>query len=159
MIGSCIRSLMVILAATALVLAGVGCQAQPAQWSDLGDHSQDEIMSHGRRVNVRGLHVVPASGRYIVQLRATDVIRILKSIGCTNEQVLEIGPDFRDALAERGTAHIMMGRVTEATVQVGNGQVLISSVTRGMFIYDLRRAQIGLPNVAPGLSMQGRMGR
>src|SRR5512142_3245079 len=102
--GSYIRVLTETVVLTALVLAGMGCNAQPAQWSNLGDHQDDQVDNQGRRVNVNGLHVVPVPGRYITQLRAADVVKILKIIGCSNDQILAIGSDLRDALAQNGMA-------------------------------------------------------
>ncbi len=149
---SFIRALPAVLLLTALVLAGVGCHAQPAQWSNLGDQSQeeDQATSQDRHVNTKGLHVVAVPGRYVTQLRASDVVRILKTVGCSSDQIMEIGADLHDALAQKGVADIMMGRRAEARIQVGNNQILISSVSRGMYIYDLRKGQIGLPNMMPG---------
>jgi hypothetical protein len=143
----------------ALVLAGAGCQAEPAKWSELGESSQEEAADTGRPVDVRGLHVVPLPGKYVTQLRAADVVRILKNVGCSNEQVVDIGTDLRDALAKRGAAQIMIGKKAEALIQVNNNKVLISSVTRGMFEYNLRTGQIGLPNVRPGQSLQNTVGK
>ncbi len=146
------RALIGILALLALVLAGAGCNAQPARWSELGETSQDEAAAQ-QQTHAKGLHVVPRPGRYVTQLRASDVIKILQSIGCSREQVLEIGTDFREALATRGAAEIMVGRKSQATIQVANGKVLISSLTRGMFEYNLRRGEIGLPPLQPGRPM------
>jgi hypothetical protein len=145
----------------ALMLAGMGCEAQPAKWSELGESDQNEAVNAdtGRPVNVRGLHVVPLSGRYVTQLRAADVIQVLRNVGCSNEQIMDIGTDLREALATRGAAQIMVGKKAEALIQVGNNQVLISSVTRGMFVYDLQRRQIGLPKMQPGQTMQNPVGR
>jgi hypothetical protein len=151
------------LAAWALTLTG--CHAQPAEWSELGEKNQPQAQEQDpqqeqerpRPQNTKGLHVVPVSrrGNAVIELRADDVIRILRGMGCSDEQILEIGRDLHDALAGTGAAQIMFGKKVEANMQTGGeNQVLISSANRGVFIYDLRRRQLGLPNGAPSIATQ-----
>jgi hypothetical protein len=154
-----IRMLAGAVTLTALVLAGLGCHARPAKWSELGDpQDEPQVTEDGQPINVKGLHVVPGRGQYVTQLRAVDIVRILRHIGCSNDEVLEIGSDLRNVLADRGAAQIMVGKNVEAVVEVGNNKVIFTS-SRGTFEYNLQSGQIGLPNTAPSLSMQSRMGR
>jgi hypothetical protein len=150
-----------VLSLLALGLAGSGCHAQPAQWSELGDRNsgEEEGLNSGRPINESGLHVVPASGRYVSQLRAIDIVRILRTVGCTNDDIMVVGTDLREALAERGAAQIMVGRRKEATVEVGNMRILITSQTRGAFVYNLQTGQMGLPNASPGQRTQAPVSR
>ena len=135
-----------------LALTMAGCQAQPAAWPELGAGSRSQSQEQSRS-NTKGLHIVPQRSHAVAELKANDVIKIMRSIGCTDEQIVDLGTDLRDILAQDGAARIMVGKKLEALMQVSGNQVLITSNSRGTFVYDLRRGQIGLPNISPGRPM------
>jgi hypothetical protein len=146
------------LGLVAVALAVAGCQAKPAEWAALGPRNDPAVTEEARSANTKGLHIVPQKNKSVIELKARDVIKIMRHIGCTDDQVVELGEELHDVMAQVGAARIMVGPKTEALVQADGKQVLISSASRGTFVYDVRRGQIGLPNIIPGRAVQGPNG-
>jgi hypothetical protein len=141
----------------ALTLTGIGCQAHPAQWSELGSGSHTEgPAAESRSGNTSGLHLAAVRNRSVVELKARDVVTIMRYTGFSNDQILGLGEEFRDIMAQAGAARVMIGKKSEALIQAsGVNQVIITSLSRGTFIYDVRRGQVGLPTVMPGQPIPG----
>ena len=79
--------------------------------------------------------VLETPGQELVDLSPDDVARIMLRAGFTHDQILDLGPDLRDALAGSGAAGIRMGEWTEAMVSVSGQRVYVSTRRRGSFVY------------------------
>jgi hypothetical protein len=124
-----------------LVLAMLGCQAEPAQWP--------ELEFGGERQQARrqpALRIVPQSNREVADLSPDDTVRIMRQVGFTDEQILELGTDLHQALLVSGAARVLYREEMRAIIAVNGTQVYISAAPRGNFIYDLGYGQF----VAPG---------
>jgi hypothetical protein len=128
----------------ALAAAAIGCQAQPAEWPELGGTTTLKRQPAGK-----GLRVLPQRNRSVAQLSAGDVITIMKAIGCTDEQILSLGPDLRDALGMAGGARLMLDNKTRAIFRVDDQHVFVMLASEGVFVYDLVRHQFGLTSASP----------
>ncbi|MFW6155452.1 MAG: hypothetical protein ACOC95_09565 [Planctomycetota bacterium] len=81
--------------------------------------------------------IVPLPNRSAVALTADDVVIMMLRAGFSEEQILELGTDLRNALAANGSARLRVGEATEALFAVVDRVVHVSSRRRGSFIYDL----------------------
>ncbi|UCD52168.1 MAG: hypothetical protein JSW27_05925 [Phycisphaerales bacterium] len=131
----------------ALALAVMGCQAQPAQWSELGPggaryEQQQQSQPRNRYGSIR---IVAQSNREVADLSPDDVVKIMRRIGFTDEQILELGTELHDAMLTSGAVRVLDRDETEAIARVGGTQVYIGSRTRGNFVYDLGYGQFVTP--------------
>jgi hypothetical protein len=149
-----IRTWIVASVLTALTLAMAGCQVQPAKWSEIGHEDNGQDADAAKQANAKGLHVVAVPSQYVIRLGSHDIVTILRSVGYSDAQILDIGASLRDALAQSGMAQIMMGKKLEATVQVLSDRVMIVSAARGAYDYNLRTGQVGLLTTPPGQAIQ-----
>ncbi len=83
------------------------------------------------------LRIVPVSNREAARLSPEDIIRIMQRVGFSNDQILELGTDLRQALLLSGGAELFYGKRLEMLLAVNNQQVQIQSRTRGTFVYDV----------------------
>jgi hypothetical protein len=77
----------------------------------------------------------------VAALQAADVCHIMQGAGFSDPQILDLGPDLRNALANQGAAQIQVGSRTEAILAVHQPYVHVSSRTRGTFVYDLGKSR------------------
>lgn len=84
-----------------------------------------------------GLRVQPQPGSEVAALEADDVVAVLLRGGFSDEEILEIGPDLRNALALNGGAVVRNRKVTEAVLAVHEELVHVSTRRRGTFIYNI----------------------
>jgi hypothetical protein len=85
----------------------------------------------------------------MADLSADDIIRIMRRIGYSDDQILEVGPDVHDALLLSGAAVIGRGKRTEAVLRVNTEYVIVRSRDYGSMIYNLRQAGFGLMRGRP----------
>jgi hypothetical protein len=85
----------VTLVLSILVLAMVGCNhgIQPVEWPELSTGGESYP-----------LQVTAKQNRDMADLSADDIIRIMRRIGYSDDQILEVGPDVHDALLLSGAA-------------------------------------------------------
>ena len=76
----------------------------------------------------------------VAALQVVDVCHIMQDAGFSDPQILDMGPDLRNALANQGAAQIQIGSRTEAILAVHKPFVHVSSRTRGTFVYDLDKS-------------------
>lgn len=133
----------------ALTLEVIGCQAQPAQWSELGagraSQASQEQQQHQSRGRYGSIQLVPQSNREVADLSPDDVVKIMRRIGFTDEQILELGTDLHDAIFTSGAVKVIDRQETEAIARVNGMQVYIGSRSRGNFVYDLGYGQFVTP--------------
>lgn len=147
--GHIVRTVAIVGLMAALTLEVIGCKAQPAQWSELGSgrasgeqKQQQQQQSRGRYGSIQ---LVPLSNREVADLSPDDVVKIMRRIGFTDEQILELGTDLHDAIVTSGAVKVIDRQETEAIARVNGMQVYIGSRSRGNFVYDLGYGQFVTP--------------
>jgi hypothetical protein len=126
----------------AVVLAVAGCQARPAEWSELGSGGRQNAQSPAfepeqqapRRV--RGIQIVPQSNQEVADLSSDDIVRIMRRVGFPDDLIIELGADMYNAILHSGAARVLDGKAVEALLRVNGQYVYITSRSRGMFVYD-----------------------
>jgi hypothetical protein len=83
--------------------------------------------------------VIPVSSRDVATLNSDDVVRVMRRAGFSDEQILELGTQVRNALLQSGAVEIKRGRMIEAIFAVNNNKVFITARLRGNFIYDVEK--------------------
>jgi hypothetical protein len=83
--------------------------------------------------------VVVLSSQAVVALDADDVVRVMRRAGFSDQQILDLGTDLRNALASAGAAQIRVGKKVEAILAVDEHCVYGTSCHRGAFVYDLEK--------------------
>jgi len=97
-----------------------------------------------------GLQIIPLSNREVIDLNSQDVVRIMRRAGFSDEQILKLGTELRNGLAQSGAVQLRTGNENkiEATFAVHDRYVYISTRIRGSFIYDARK-QVGRGSNSP----------
>jgi hypothetical protein len=148
--GHILRTVAIVGLMAALTLEVIGCKAQPAQWSELGaGRASQEQKQQRRQQQSRGrygsIQLVPQSNREVADLSPDDVVKIMRRIGFTDEQILELGTDLHEAMFASGAVKVIDRQETEAIARVKGMQVYIGSRSRGNFVYDLGYGQFVTP--------------
>ena len=84
-----------------------------------------------------GIQVIPLNSRSVLDLSADDVVEIMRAAGFSDEQIIELGTEVHDALAQTGAVQIEIGRKAEAIFAVKDEDIYISTRLRGLFIYNI----------------------
>lgn len=118
-----------------LCLSTVGC----AQISNF-------TTSIGNKLSGRsaGFEVIPLSNQEVVALDADDVVQVMRRAGFSDEQILRLGTDLRNALLYSGAVQIKLRDKVEAVFAVHGDYVFITTRLRGSFIYDVNRGWVKL---------------
>jgi len=172
------RSLCPLGFAFFLVLTVAGCGGvQPVEWSELGaeGRARPPRRSDNRQVQAEreptdphpsarvaesrakkpsradryGLRVQARSNREVARLGPEDLVRIMRRVGFSDEQILDLGVDLHTALRTSGGAEVFQGKQLEMIFVVSNQQVQIQSRSRGTFIYDIVAQRFVLGSAAP----------
>jgi len=129
----------------ALTLAEMGCQAQPAQWSELGSGGARYEPQPQPRNQYGSIRIVAQPNREVADLSPDDVVKVMRRIGFTDQQILELGTELHEAMFTSGAVRILDRDETEAIARVNGMQIYIGSRTRGNFVYDLGYGQFVTP--------------
>jgi hypothetical protein len=129
----------------ALALTGMGCKAQPAEWPEL----RADAAAQQERHRDEAIEIVPQANREVADLSPDDVVRVMRRIGFTDEQIIEFGVEMHQALFRSGAARVVYKKETEAIVRIKGMQVYVGSRTRGNAIYDLGYGQFVTPGAQP----------
>jgi hypothetical protein len=129
-----------LLVSIVLALEVVGCNdaIRPVEWP--------ELHAEGRTGVYR---IVPKDNRNVAELTADDVVRVMRQVGFSDEQILDLGPDLRDALLSAGAAVVFDGDRAEMILRVNREYLLVRSRAHGSMIYDIARSRFGLLPPAP----------
>ena len=132
--------MLLVLVLVLLALEVVGCNEaiRPAEWPELRMEGE-----------AQALRLEPRNNKEVAELSADDIVRVMRQVGLSDEEILELGPDLRDALLSSGAAVIIDGRRIEMTFRVNGTYLLIRSRLHGSLIYDLSRGGFGLFPSAP----------
>jgi hypothetical protein len=100
-------------------------------------------------------HVIPVSSRDVAALSSDDVVRIMRRAGFSDDQILELGTQVRNAILLSGAVEIKRGKVVEAIFAVKDNNVFITAGLRGNFIYNAENGTwIRLEALTPRLPRQ-----
>jgi hypothetical protein len=83
------------------------------------------------------MQVISVANRDIAPLEADDVVVTMRRAGFSDQEILELGPEVRNALASTGAAMIRVGDKVKAIFAVDGKFLHVSTRARGSFIYDL----------------------
>ena len=95
------------------------------------------------------LQVTPLSNQDVIALGADDIIRIMRRAGFSDEQILQLGTDVRNALLLSGAAQVRLKDKVEVIFAVHDDYVFITTRLRGSFIYDVKAGGFGLRTASP----------
>jgi hypothetical protein len=115
-----------ILACLLLCLCTVSC-------TQIGDFAS----SIGGRS--AGFKIVALSNQNVVALSADDVIQVMRRAGFSDQQILALGTQLRNALLYSGAAQAKLRDKVEAVFAVHGDYVFITTRLRGSFIYDAKK--------------------
>jgi hypothetical protein len=96
------------------------------------------------------LEIVPLGNQDVIELGADDVVRVMRRAGFSDEQILELGPELRNGLAESGAAQVRLKDRVEVVFAVHGNYVFITTRLRGSFIYDVGKGWVQLEHSAQG---------
>jgi hypothetical protein len=91
--------------------------------------------SFHRQAESQELQVEPRTGGQPADLKADEVIGIMRRIGFADPQILDLGPRLRDAVRTMGAAALVRGGQPEVLLAVNDGHVFVQSQSQGNFIY------------------------
>jgi len=127
----------------ALALASSGCQngLTAPRWPSFGHRDQ----STGLRVEQR------VGGGQAVDLKASEIIHIMQRIGFAKEQIVDLGPDLRNAMRATGAAEVMRGGQAEVRLAVNEDHLFVQSRSQGSFVYCLKEQRfVPVPRIPDG---------
>lgn len=84
-----------------------------------------------------GIKIVPVPNQEVLVLNADEIVKILKVVGFTNEQIGEYGWSVREGLAKSGAVRVMVDGKVEAGFAIKGDEIYISSLSRGYHIYNI----------------------
>jgi hypothetical protein len=144
--GYIVRMAAIVALLMALAFGAIGCKAQPAQWSELGSGGERQQQAQRQPERRQGaIRIEAQTNREVADLSPDDVVQIMRRIGFTDAQILDMGTDLHETLFLSGGARVVDGEDTEALLRVSGMQVYIRSRSRGSFVYDLEHGQFVMP--------------
>jgi hypothetical protein len=106
-------------------------------------------LTTGSSKHATELQVIPLSNQDVIALAADDIIRIMRRAGFSDDQILKLGTDVRNALLLSGAAQVKLKDKIEVIFAVHDDYVFITTRLRGHFIYDVKAGGFGLRNASP----------
>ena len=124
------RKHILVLLLVVLALEAVGCHngLKMPKWPSFGGHKEPS----------QDLRVEQRVGGQAVNLTADETVRIMRRIGIPDDQILNLGPNLRDALRGTGAAAIAYGGQLQVMLAVSEDHLFVQSRSQGSFIYDLK---------------------
>jgi hypothetical protein len=101
-----------------------------------------------RQTGIQQFEVIPISNRDVADLDSDDIVNIMRRAGFSDEQILVLGPDLRNAILLMGAAQIRREKI-EAIFAVRGEYIFITTRLRGNFIYNPKSKQFGMGAAAP----------
>jgi len=130
--------MLLVLVLLALEVVGCNNAIRPAEWP--------ELRPEGGSGELR---IVAKENRDVAELTADDIVRIMRQVGFSDEDVLDLGPDLHDAILSSGAAVVFAGNQAEMIVRVNREYLLVRSRSQGSLIYDIARGRFGLLPPSP----------
>lgn len=91
------------------------------------------------RGNKSQFQVIPVGSQDVAELSADDIVIVMRRVGFSDEQIVELGTQLRDGLLLSGAAQISRNDIVEAIFVIRDDKVHITARLRGNFIYDLQK--------------------
>jgi len=106
------------------------------------------VSCESTRLSNTGLRLMPLSNRDIIALNAEDIVQIMRRAGFSDEQILQLGTEMRNSMAQYGAVQIKTpdSNKIEATFAVHDHCVYISTRSRGSFIYSVKTGWVTTPS-------------
>lgn len=108
----------------------VGC----TQIGELSSSISDKLT--GRST---GFKIISLSNQDVAALDADDVVHVMRRAGFSDEQILALGTELRNALLYSGAVQVKLRDKVEAVFAVHGDYVFITTRLRGSFIYDAKK--------------------
>jgi len=124
---------LLVLVVLALEVVGCNDTIRPAEWPEL--HPEGGLGEY---------RIVPKENRDVAELTADDIVRIMRQVGFSDEQVLDLGMDLHDAILSSGAAMVYDGDRAEMILRVNREYLMVRSREQGSMIYDIARGRFGL---------------
>lgn len=125
--------MLLVLVPLALEVVGCNKAIRPAEWP--------ELRTEGRPKELR---VVPKSNKEVADVSANDIVRVMRQVGLSDEQIFNLGTELHDALLASGAAEIMYGGQSLVRVTVSGEYLFVRSRSQGTLVYDIARGRFGL---------------
>ncbi len=117
---------ILMLLLVVLVLEAAGCSGG-SQWP-----------GPGQRDTSRDLQVQQRVGGQAIDLKADEIVRIMRRIGLMDQEILTLGPSLRDTMRTTGAAALARNGRPEVMFAVSDEHLFVQSRSQGSFIYDLK---------------------
>jgi hypothetical protein len=88
------------------------------------------------------LRITPLDNKNTIALNANDIVQLMRQVGFSDEQILELGDRIHDSLLHSGAAQLKVGDKVEVIFAVNNNFVYVATRSRGSFIYDVKNGRI-----------------
>jgi len=108
----------------------MGCTQIGAFTSSIGDKLT------GRST---GFQIIALSNQNVAALSADDIIQVMRRAGFSDQQILALGTQLRNAILYSGAAQAKLRDKVEAVFAVHGDYVFITTRLRGSFIYDVKK--------------------
>ena len=88
------------------------------------------------------LRLTPLNNKSTIMLGADDIVKMMRQVGFTDAQILELGSRMHDGLLLSGAVQLEIGDKVEAIFAVNENYIYIATRMRGTFIYDVKNNRI-----------------
>jgi hypothetical protein len=86
--------------------------------------------------------LTPLSNQSTIRLSAEDIVLMMRQVGFSDEQILDLGATMRDGLLNSGAAQLEINDKIEAIFAVNKKLIYVATRSRGSFIYDVESGQV-----------------
>lgn len=86
--------------------------------------------------------ITPLSNQSTISLNAEEIVHMMRQVGFSDEQILDLGATMRDGLFNSGAAQLEINNKIEAIFAVNKKLIYVATRLRGSFIYDVETGQI-----------------
>jgi hypothetical protein len=88
------------------------------------------------------LRLTPLNNKSTIMLSADNIVKMMRQVGFTDEQILKLGSRMHDGLLLSGAVQLEIGNEVQAIFAVNDNYIYIATRMRGTFIYDVKRGHI-----------------
>ena len=88
-------------------------------------------------IRQRGIQVLPYNNGYTLNLSPNAIVEVMRQAGFTTQQIIEHGEALHNEIAEVGGAKVVIDGNVEATFIANGNDLFITTMTRGLFIYNI----------------------
>lgn len=85
------------------------------------------------------LRLTPLNNKSTIMLSANNIVKMMRQVGFTDEQILKFGSRMHDGLLLSGAVQLEIGNEVQAIFAVNDNYIYIATRMRGTFIYDVKK--------------------